>query len=227
MSSLFDRVFALVQARASSLGDGAGGILLNLLGFASGANDADAETSAGEPVYGTPGVYCRPLDADDAGCAEYIAARGVDDLCPLAGRDLRITAARTTSGQVAKGTVGIAGYGGAYVEIVQDPTTKKDVVTVKNGGLSVVLDPTAESITVTAGSGSASLGPSGVTVTWAPPAPAGQAQVSLGGTGVTLTYDSPLGGTASVALAPNFGGAQVQIVAPGGMTVNGVPLIVP
>lgn len=227
MASLYDRVFAEVQVRATTLGQQAGGILLNLLGFASSLTDTDAETDAGEPAWGTPGMYCRPLDATGAGCAEYIAARGVDDLRPIAGRDLRITQARTTAGgNVGKGVIGIAGYGGAYVEIANDPTTGRDVVTVKNGTLSLVLDPIAKKATLTVGAlsvvldagalnqialahplGAVTLGQSGVGASFVPGGgvvaalelTAAAASLSFLGSGPTASITLGPGGTVVIA----------------------------
>ena len=56
LDRLFDRAFALVSAVATSLGESAGGILLNIGAFGSSEDDADLEGSDDEPVYGVPGV---------------------------------------------------------------------------------------------------------------------------------------------------------------------------
>lgn len=116
----FDRVLAFASVVSTTLGVAAKQILVSLRAFkdGDGDDDASAEGSSDEPLFGAIGVFSRPRDADATGAAEVVCARTQDGLQPIAGRDLRIVAAR---GNVAKGSVSLAGYGGGFVAIEDTP----------------------------------------------------------------------------------------------------------
>lgn len=122
---MFDSTFAYCRALASTLGDVSKQVLVSLRGL--GDEQDYAETATDEPVYGVVGFISRPMDPDDDGAAEYIAARGDDNLTPFAGRDLRISKAR---GTVPKGTATMCTHTGAFVSIDNAPSGTGSVVTI-------------------------------------------------------------------------------------------------
>lgn len=122
---MFDSAFAYCRALASTLGDVSKQVLVSLRGL--GDEQDYAETATDEPVYGVVGFISRPMDPDDDGAAEYIAARGDDNLTPFAGRDLRISKAR---GTVPKGTATMCTQTGAFVSIDNAPSGTGSVVTI-------------------------------------------------------------------------------------------------
>lgn len=122
---MFDSAFAFCRALVSSLGEKSNQVLVSLRGLGDEANYA--ETSAEEPVYGVIGFISRPMDPDDNGAAEFVAARGDDSLTPIAGRDLRICKAR---GNVPKGTATMCTHTGAFVSIDNAPSGTGSVVTI-------------------------------------------------------------------------------------------------
>ena len=151
----FDRVLAFASVVSTTLGVAAKQILVSLRAFkdGDGDDDASAEGSSSEALYGAIGVFSRPRDADATGAAEVVCARTQDGLQPIAGRDLRIVAAR---GNVAKGSVSLAGYGGGFVAIEDTPAGTSSVVIVYAPGPSggpahtITLDTTSgnESVVV-------------------------------------------------------------------------------
>lgn len=125
--SEIDGVIAFCKVAASTLGKGAGSVLLNLRAFSDGdADDSTAETSSEETSYAGVGLISNPRPADAAGHAEAVALRAEDGLPTIALRDLRITKAR---GPIAKGAVSLAGYGGAFLTIDDAASGTGSVVT--------------------------------------------------------------------------------------------------
>lgn len=123
-----DRLVAFCKVVSTTVGEHSGSILLNLRGDSAGDTDnASAEQSTDEPIYGALGVLSRARAADTLGHAEAIALRTDDGLPTVALRDLRITRAR---GNVAHGAVSLAGYGGGFVGIDDAPTGTGSIVTV-------------------------------------------------------------------------------------------------
>ncbi len=162
---MFDAAFAYVKVMASSLGEKAKGVLVNVSAFADGDDEATAEGATDEPLWGALGVVSRPRPPDASGHAEAIAARAEAGLRPLATRDLRITRAR---GNVREGATGIAGYGGGFVSIDDAPAGGGSIMTVyvpyafdgkgvPSKALAITLDttPGSESVVVAHASGAA------------------------------------------------------------------------
>ena len=110
MAVWFDRVFALGKIISSILGKDSGGVLVNVEVSAEADEGSTAEPLGGAFVF-------RPLDEDEHGAAEVMAARSTDGLRPLWTRDLRLTKAR---GAVAKGTLTIPHYGKGFVSLDLD-----------------------------------------------------------------------------------------------------------
>lgn len=124
---MFDEVLAFAKVVTSAVKGEARALLLSLRGYSDGdVDDLAAERSQDEPAYGALGVFSRPRDPEGREHAEAVCARTDDGLLPVAMRDLRISRAR---GNVAKGAVGIAGYGGAFVSIDDAPQGTGSVLT--------------------------------------------------------------------------------------------------
>jgi hypothetical protein len=123
----FDRVLAFATVVSTKLGTAAKQVLVSLRAFSDGDGDDDAssEGSSDEPLYGSIGVFTRPRDKDATGAAELLCARTQDGLQPISGRDLRIVQAR---GNVAKGSVSLAGYGGGFFAIEDTPAATSSIL---------------------------------------------------------------------------------------------------
>lgn len=160
---MFDSAFAFVKIIGSTLSTKARAVLVNVVGFADGLDEAEGSTE--EPIWTALGVVSRPRKPSADGHAEGIAARADDGLRPIAMRDLRINKAR---GNVNEGAVGVAGYGGAFVSIDDAPSGGGSIVTVyapyekdadgvPQKAHSISLDTTAgsEAVTVAHASGAA------------------------------------------------------------------------
>ena len=218
---MFDRAFAYVRVLASSLGEKAKGVLVNVAGLGDGDDVENAEGSTEEPLWGALGVVSRPRPPDAGGAAEAIAARAEGGLRPLAMRDLRISKAR---GNVREGATGIAGYGDAFVSIDDAPAGGGSIVTIyapyaRDGdgmpakALAVTLDTTegGESIVVAHASGAA------VVLTHTDElvlrSDTGEARIVLKGDTITLQAKSVVA-QGNVVLGANPVGA-VPLAAPG------------
>jgi hypothetical protein len=124
----FDRLLAFGKVFATTVGGAAKQVLVNVRAFADAdTDDAEAEGSNAEPMFGALGVISRPLPPSADGHAEVIAARREDGLQPFAGRDLRVSKAR---GSVNQGSHNLAGYHGAFVGIEPAASGDGDTVTI-------------------------------------------------------------------------------------------------
>lgn len=143
---LFDFAFGWARIVASSLGDKARDVLIDLAGI----GDADGEPfeqSKQESLFGALGVVARPKAPDATGTAEVITARTSDGLQPLAARDLRLNAKVNPK----EGEVTVVQYGGGFVSLADASDSKGTQIVIyapslKDDGSvdkahAVVLDP--------------------------------------------------------------------------------------
>lgn len=134
MAVLSDLALALGRVAATRVGDTLKAILGNLVTLDEYEDDAEAETSKDEPLYGTLGFYFRPeppVSADDAdgnhpeGAAEFVGMRLGDRIIPTAYRDLRINAKLNPD----EGEVGLAQYRGGFISLkTNDSDTGTSIV---------------------------------------------------------------------------------------------------
>lgn len=88
------------------------------------ANTAEYDDDSGNPagglgeqtMYGTAGMYCRPMPPDADGVCEAVLMKQTDGAPVLASRDLRCNARVNP----AEGELGLAHYGGGYVSLAWD-----------------------------------------------------------------------------------------------------------
>lgn len=119
---MFDLAIAIGRVAATKVSGTLKAILGNLAMFDENEDDAEAETSADEPLYGTLGVYFRPeppVSADDAdgnhpaGAAEIIGVRLGNRVYTLGYRDLRLNAKLNPD----EGEVGLVQYRGGFISL--------------------------------------------------------------------------------------------------------------
>jgi hypothetical protein len=112
----FDRVVAFVRIISAAAKGDKNAILANVALF----DDDDGNPAGGQdeqPVYGAGGVYLCPDPPDDDGvCAEGISLKEEDGCTIIAMRDLRLT--KRIPSKV--GSVGIAHYGGGFIDLSWD-----------------------------------------------------------------------------------------------------------
>ncbi len=132
MKPLTEYAIAFGRIAATVLKGASNSILANL-SLIEG-EDGTEEGSTEEPLYGQIGFYVRPMpptSAEDAdglnpeGAAEVVAVRYGDEVIPLAGRDLRCNASVNPS----DGAMGIAHYGGGFVELAWNASKNGTVAT--------------------------------------------------------------------------------------------------
>ena len=113
---LFDYMMTYGRIIATSLGDTAKAVLVNLTGIGYGDDPADGEGSTGEALFGQLGVVARPKSPSKDGHAEVIAARTEDGLQPLVHRDLRLNQRVNPK----EGEVDIVQYGGGFLSLADN-----------------------------------------------------------------------------------------------------------
>lgn len=92
--------------------------------------DDDGQPAGGaneQPMFCSVGSYCRPLPEDDRGTCEVVFWREADGATPIAARDLRTT--RLVGPE--EGALGMAHYGGGFVELGWDADKRGTIVTIR------------------------------------------------------------------------------------------------
>lgn len=102
----FDWVFTLGRVASTTLKGAKRALLASIEGI-------EDETANDQEVYGTLGVYGRPLPPDANGAAHVLCARVEDGLLPIAMIDRRLSV-RTNA---KEGEIGIAQYDGGFVSL--------------------------------------------------------------------------------------------------------------
>jgi hypothetical protein len=132
MRLLNEMFLAFGRVAATTLKGASNAILANLSLI---EDDEGEEGSSEEPMYGPVGYYVRPMppveaDAADGinpeGAAEVVAVRYGDQVIPLTARDLRCNAQVNPS----DGSMGIAHYGGGFVELAWNASKNGSVATI-------------------------------------------------------------------------------------------------
>lgn len=122
MALLGDLTLALGRVVTSKVAGTAKAILGNLASLDKDEDDAEAETSSDEPLYGTLGFYFRPeppVSVEDAtgnnpeGAAEFVGMRVGGRIYPYGYRDLRLNAKLNPD----EGEVGLVQYRGGFISM--------------------------------------------------------------------------------------------------------------
>lgn len=128
MPSAFDWLACYVRVTATSVSSKLGRVLLSLQGLGDGPDDPTAEVSAQpEGMWSALGIIARALDPTAEGSHQVVALRKENGFTPIAHHDPRITKAR---GNVNKGAVSVAGYGGGFAGFDYQTSSSTDNFTI-------------------------------------------------------------------------------------------------
>lgn len=143
MEEIFNEVWRRFTLFGTSLGNRSQ-VLANIRGLAENEDD-DGEREEKSLLYGVVGLLVRPKAKSATGAAIGFAAVSPDGLSPVATFDPRISEAR---GEIAEGTVSLAGYEGQHVTLQEGTLTNKPKIVIEVNGARIVVEQGASSSTV-------------------------------------------------------------------------------
>jgi len=168
---------------------------------------------AAVPLFGADGFVGAPNADDDAGCAQAIQLTQGNLRLAFAPRDNRYS---DKAGALQPGDRAIVSDCDARLKLSQSGNS----IALFSTNMGLALDGAGGNINLSNGPTAVTVGSTGFTISWS--GSGVSLAVNITGLGIALSYTvGPV--TSSITL----GAGTVAIVAPNGVTVNGIPLAVP